>query len=188
MFLKCNKAGVPINAVCAVSLITCITFLVSSNSAVEVFYWFVDLTTTALIMTYTMMLVAFIGFYRARTAQKLDPVALPYLAPYTPYTTYFATALGCLALLFVGYYSFVPFDTRSFITAYFAVGFGPFMFVTWKLLKRTKFVKPEEADLVSGMKEVNEECRQWEEGGIEEVEQRRLADMTFSRRCWERLW
>ena len=40
-FLKCTKAGIPIYCVAAVSLVTCITFLVSSNSAVEVFFWFV---------------------------------------------------------------------------------------------------------------------------------------------------
>jgi amino acid transporter len=188
IFMKCTKAGVPIYAVCAVSLLSCITFLVSSTSAVEVFFWFVDLTTTALIMTYTMMLIAFIGFYRARTAQGMDPATLPYQAPWAPYTAYVALVIGCLALVFVGYTSFVPFDTRSFITAYFAIGFGVFMFFAWKIVKRTKFVKPAEADLLTGKKEVDDECRHWEEGGIEEVEKQRLAQMPFARRCWERLW
>ncbi|KAK7960507.1 proline permease [Apiospora saccharicola] len=188
IFAKCNKAGVPMIAVLTVSAITCITFLVSSNSAVEVFYWFVDLTTTALIMTYVMMLTAYIGFYRACKAQNMDPASLPYRAPLTPYAPYVALVIGWLALLFVGYSSFAPFDTRSFITAYFAVGWGGFMFVAWKLLKRTKMVKPAEADLISGKKEIDDECRHWEEGGIEEVEKARLAQMGFARRCWERMW
>ncbi|KAK7909176.1 amino acid permease [Apiospora marii] len=188
IFAKCNKAGVPMYAVLTVSAITCITFLVSSNSAVEVFYWFVDLTTTALIMTYVMMLTAYIGFYRACKAQNMDPANLPYRAPLTPYTPWVALVIGWLALLFVGYSAFVPFDTRSFITAYFAVGWGGFMFVVWKLLKRTRMVKPAEADLISGKKEIDDECRRWEEGGIEEVEKARLAQMGFARRCWERLW
>jgi yeast amino acid transporter len=188
IFLKCTKAGVPIYAVCTVSLISCITFLVAGNSSVEVFFWFVDLTTTALILTYTMMLIAFIGFYRARTSQGMDPATLPYRAPWAPYTTYFALGLGILALLFVGYDAFVPFDTRSFVTAYFANFFAIFIFLVWKLWKRSKFVRPSEADLISGLKEVNDECRHWEEGGIEENEKRRLAEMNFARRCWERLW
>ncbi|KAI1841477.1 hypothetical protein JX265_009956 [Neoarthrinium moseri] len=188
IFAKCTKSGVPIWSVVAVSLISCITFLVSSNSAVEVFYWFVDLTTTALIMTYTMMLVAFIGFYRARNAQGLDPASLPYRAPWAPYTAYLALVLGVLALIFVGYNTFVPFDSRSFVTAYFGLFFGIFMFIVWKVVKRTSFVKPSQADLISGKKEVDDECRHWEEGGIEEVEKERLAQMSFARRCWERLW
>lgn len=186
--MKCTKSGVPIWSVVAVSVISCITFLVSSNAAVEVFYWFVDLTTTALIMTYTMMLVAFLGFYRARVAQGMDPATLPYRAPWNPWAAYLALLLGVLALIFVGYSTFVPFDTRSFVTAYFGLAFGVFMYFAYKLVKRTKFVRPAEADLVSGKAEVDAECRHWEEGGIEEIEKERLAQMGFARRCWERMW
>jgi amino acid transporter len=139
-------------------------------------------------MTYTMMIVAFLGFYHARQSQGMDPATLPYRAPWAPYTTYFALLLGILALLFVGYDAFVPFSTRGFITAYFALAFGPFMFLLWKIVKRTKFVKPRDADLISGKKEIDDECRHWEEGGIEENEEKRLALMSFSRRCWERIW
>lgn len=139
-------------------------------------------------MTYTMMLVAFIGFYRARVAQQLDPTTLPYRAPWAPYSAYFALVLGVLALIFVGYNTFVPFDPRSFITAYFGLAFGIIMYFAWKLIKRTSLVNPLEADLISGKKEVDDECRHWEEGGLEEVEQERLSHMSFMRRCWERLW
>jgi yeast amino acid transporter len=179
---------VPIYAVLGVSLITCVTFLVASNSAVEVFYWFVDLTTTALIMTYTLMLVAFIGWYHARQAQGLDPATLPYRAPWAPYSAYVALVLGILALIFVGYSSFVPWATRDFVTAYFGTVFGIFMYFLWKIVKRTKLVNPAEADLISGKKEVDEQCRHWEDGGIEERERARLAEMSFVRRCWERMW
>lgn len=50
------------------------------------------------------------------------------------------------------------------------------------------FVKPAEADLHSGMAEINAECRQWEEGGLEETEKARLAEMPFWRRVWEKTW
>lgn len=110
--LICTKSGVPIYCVGAVSLISCITFLVSSNSTVEVFYWFVDLTTTALIATYTMMTWTFIGWYRAKKAQPgvVPDSALPYIAPLTPYTAYFATGLGVVAMIFNGFDVFAPFD------------------------------------------------------------------------------
>lgn len=178
----------PVWSVLAVSLITCITFLVADNNSGEVFFWFVDLTTTALVMTYVFMFITYIGWYRARTAQNLDPASLPYRAPFAPYSAYGALGLGCLLLVFVGWNSFVPWDTRDFVTNYFGVVFGPFMFVLWKVVKRTKMVKPAEADLVSGKAEIDEECRQWEDGGIEEVEKERLASMGFVRRCWERIW
>lgn len=188
--LTCTKAGVPIYCVAAVSLITCITFLVSSNNTVTVFYWFVDLTTTALIATYTGMLWTFIGWYRGRMAQPgaVPLSTLPYIAPLTPWSAYFACGLGCFTLLFIGFDIFVPFDYQGFITDYFAVAFGPFMFVLWKVIKRTKFVSAAEADLLGGKEQCDEECRIWEDGGVEEVERERLKNMNVFRRAWEKMW
>lgn len=62
------------------------------------------------------------------------------------------------------------------------------MFALWKVVKRTSFVRPADADLMTGKKEVDEECEHWEAGGIEENEKQRLAQMKFGRRCWERCW
>lgn len=186
--MKCTKAGVPIYCVAVVSVITCITFLVSSNSAAKVFQWFVDLTTTGLIATYTMMLVIFIGWYRARVAQGLKGSSLPYVAPLAPYWPYFAIGLGCVALLFIGFDAFVPFKVQGFITSYFCLPYSGTLFLFWKVYKGTSFVKPECADLYSGKEEADAECREWEEGGIEENWKQALAEMPFWKRCWERIW
>ncbi|KAJ0164667.1 hypothetical protein CTA2_486, partial [Colletotrichum tanaceti] len=112
----------------------------------------------------------------------------PYLAPWTPYFPGLALLLGVLALIFVGFDNFYPFNVRGFITSYFGLFFGVFMFGVWKVLKRTSFVQPKEADLISGKAEVDAECRHWEEGGIEEVERQRLAQMSVLRRTWEKMW
>ncbi|KAF1358329.1 proline permease [Lizonia empirigonia] len=187
-FLTCTKAGVPVYAVGFVSLITCLTFLVSSNNAVEVFYWFVGLTTCALVCTYVGMLWTYIGWHRARVAQKFDASLLPYTAPFTPYTAYLALVLGVLMIIFIGYDTLVPFSVQGFITSYFGVWFSIFVFIFWKLFKRTRFVDPREADFVSGKATIDDECREWEEGGIEENVKARLAEMPVWRRCWERMW
>lgn len=186
--MKCTKAGVPIYCVAVVSVVTCITFLVSSNSAVQVFYWFVDLTTTGLIMTYLLMFVVFVGWYRARVAQGLEASTLPYVAPLVPYWPYFALTLGCVTLLFIGFDSFVPFSVQGFVTSYFCLPYTAALFLGWKYWKGTTLVKPIEADLITGKAEVDAECRHWEEGGIEENWKQRLAEMPAWKRWWERLW
>lgn len=186
--MRCTKAGVPVYCVAVVSVITCITFLVSSTSAVQVFYWFVDLTTTGLIMTYTMMIVIFLGWHRARRAQGMPDAALPYVAPLAPYWPWFALFLGCVALLFIGFDAFSPFSVQGFVTGYFCLPYSATLFVFWKLYKGTSLVRPEEADLVSGKAEADAECAQWEEGGIEENWQRRLAAMPWWQRYWEKMW
>lgn len=186
--LYCNKSGVPIYSVATVSLLSCITFLCASNKASDVFYWFVDLTTTALIATYVMMLIVYFGWYRACKAQGLDRNTLPYKTPFAPFTPAVALVLGLLALIFVGFDVFKPFSVRGFITSYFAIAFAVFTFVFWKIVKRTKFVSPADADLISGKAEVDAECRIWEEGGVEEREKERLAQLGFIQRTWEKMW
>ncbi|KFA56192.1 hypothetical protein S40293_00101 [Stachybotrys chartarum IBT 40293] len=190
--LKCTKSGIPIYCVGIVSLITCITFLVSSNSAVEVFLWFVDLTTTALLATFAFMLITYIAFHRARMAQGITNESLPYASPFAPYPAMWALFLVSTMLIFVGYDVFVPFDVRGFVTRYFALAFAAIMFaigyVTYYRKGHTRFVRPEEADLLTGKAAIDAECRHWEEGGIEENEKARLAEMTFWRRRWEKLW
>lgn len=186
--MKCTKAGVPVYCVAIVSLITCITFLVTANSAVEVFNWFVDLTTTGLIATYTIMLVIFVFWHRARRHQGLKNSSLPYVAPLQPYGAYFALVLGLTALVFIGFDSFVPFKARGFVTGYFCIPYSITLYFGCKIWKKTKLVDPRTADLVSGKAEVDEECRVWEEGGIEKNYKASLAELPFWRKCWERLW
>jgi yeast amino acid transporter len=43
ILMKCTRSGVPFWSVTVVQLISCLTFLVASNSSVEVFYWYVHL-------------------------------------------------------------------------------------------------------------------------------------------------
>lgn len=184
----CTKSGIPVYAVLVVTLISLVTYLVSSSSAVTVFFWFVNLTTSALIATYVAMLWTYIGWYNACKAQGVDKSKLPYRAPLAPYSAWLAIAVGCIVLLFIGFDVFVPWDTQGFVTSYFGAAFGIVMFVFWKLLKRTKFVDPARADIISGKAEIDAECWHWEEGGYEENEKKRLAQMNLVHRTWERIW
>lgn len=186
--MKCTEAGIPVYCVAAVSLISCITYLVASDSAVTVFFWFVSLTTIALVATYVGMLWTFVAWDRALKAQGVDRNTLPYKAPWAPYSAYFAIAFGCTIMLFIGFDVFVPWDTQGFVTSYFGLAFGVVMFCFWKIFKRTRFTAAKTCDIYSGKAEIDMECRHWEDGGLEENEKRRLAEMNVIRRTWERIW
>ncbi|KAG7106554.1 Lysine-specific permease like protein [Verticillium longisporum] len=139
------------------------------------------------------MLITYLGFYRARKAQGLADQYLPYVAPLTPYAPVVSLICGCTALVFVGFDVFSPFSIRGFITSYFAllwaaVMFGVGRFLVWKRGGKMGFIAAKDADLLSGKDEIDEECRHWEEGGIEEVEKARLAKMSVGRRTWEKMW
>jgi amino acid transporter len=140
------------------------------------------------------MLITYLGFWRARKAQGLESDQLPYTAPLTPWAPIVSLSIGIIALIFVGFDVFSPtFSVRGFITSYFGLIFSIVMFgVGYCLLhfrgRPAGFVDPKEADLWSGKAEVDAECRHWEEGGIEENEKARLAEMSVMRRTWERMW
>ncbi len=49
---------------------------------------------------------------------------------------------------YYGYTTYMPWSVSSFFSNYTMQIFIPPLFVFWKILKKTKFVKPHEADLV----------------------------------------
>lgn len=187
--LKCNASGVPVYCVLTVSLLSCVTFLVAGSSSVTVFYWFVDLTTIAFILTYTGMLCVFIGWYRAIKAQGIDRKQfVPWASPWQPYAAIWAIVIGSVTALFNGFTAFKPFSVQGFVTSYFGLAFWVVMYVFWKVYHRTKLVNPAEADLYSGKAEIDEECKLWEDGGWEERRKAELAQMHWGRRLWEKMW
>jgi amino acid transporter len=187
--LKCTASGIPVYCVLTVSLLSCVTFLVAGSSSVTVFYWFVDLTTIAFVLTYTGMLIVFIGWYRALKAQGIDRKSfVPWASPFQPYFASFAIGIGTLTAIFNGFSVFKPFSVQGFVTSYFGLAFWVVMFVFWKVYHRTTFVDPAHADLYSGKAEVDEECKEWEDGGWQERRKAELAQMNWVRRFWERMW
>ncbi|EXJ86771.1 hypothetical protein A1O3_03725 [Capronia epimyces CBS 606.96] len=187
-FMKCTKSGVPIYTVITVTLLSCLTYLVASNAAVTVFFWFVSLTTIAFVLAYMGMIWTYFGWYRALKAQGIDRNTLPYKAPFAPYSTGVAMGVGCLVSIFIGFDCFVPWSTEGFITSYFGLAYAFVAYILGRIIFKSKFVDPKTADIYSGKAEIDQECWQWEHGGWEENEKKRLAEMNLVRRMWEKLW
>lgn len=59
-----------------------------------------------------------------------------------------------------GYTVFLPgfWEPSTFVFSYFMVFLTPVLFLGWKLVKRTKWHRPEEVDLVGEVKEIEEVC------------------------------
>ncbi|KAJ4245540.1 hypothetical protein NW762_014049 [Fusarium torreyae] len=217
IFLKCSKAGVPWVCVTTVAAISLLSFLVASNSASEVFSWFLDLTTVALVVNFTAMTWVFIGWRRALKAQgigrqgentfkrsswsilkwtssaEVQPgpgIVFPFTAPCASWTPYLCLLIGGLTSIFIGFDIFQPWSVKGFITSYSGLAWFTVMFFFWKIFKRTKFVDPATVDIYADGKKraVDEECRFWEEGFGDEVEREALAKKHVIVRTWARFW
>jgi amino acid transporter len=107
-------------------------------------------------------------------AQNVDRSTLVFKAPFQPYGSWFALIYFAVVILSSGYEIFTAgrWDTITFVTTYIGVPlyFGLFLF--WKIWRRTKFVKAEEADIWTGKAALDAEV--WPE--------------VVPRNIWERIW
>jgi amino acid transporter len=150
IFRKCLRNGVPIWCFVAVMIFPCISFLQVSGTTAQVVSLLQSLTSASGLINYIVISVTYIFFYRACKAQGLDRKTLPYRGYFQPYGAYIGAAWMSIMVFFFGYSSFLEgnWDTLTFFSYYTMAFVAIITFTGWKLLKRTRFVRPSEADLV----------------------------------------
>lgn len=94
------------------------------------------------------MSITYIFFHRACKAQGLDRKTLPYTGYFQPFCAWFALVWIFIWACIYGYTCYLPWDVSSFFSQYTMQLFIPWLYVIWKVLKKTKIVKPSEVDLV----------------------------------------
>lgn len=145
---KCWSNGVPIYCFCIVMCFPFLSFHQVGNGSAKVLDWLISIITAGGIIDYLVMSVTFIFYYRACQAQGVDRKSLPYCGWGQPYCTYIALFVQSLVVIFYGYSSFTPWSVDAFFRHYTMQIVAPILFLGWKLLKRTRFVRPREVDLV----------------------------------------
>lgn len=141
---------------------------VSSGSS-TVFTWFQNLTTISTLFTWVSVCIAYVKFHSALKIQGIPRNTLVFASPFQPYTAWFSFAFFTMVIIFNGFYTFPnasgskPFDVNNFITAYVGIPiyFGLYLF--WKIFKRTKWVKSEEADIHTGKAALDAADAHWPE-------------------------
>ncbi|KAE8337424.1 hypothetical protein BDV24DRAFT_140034 [Aspergillus arachidicola] len=144
----CNKSGVPIYCFCVVMLFPFLSFLQVGSGSAQAITWFVNLVTGGGLINYFIMSVTFINYYRACKAQGVDRKKMPYYGWFQPYGAYLALSVHTLVIIFYGYSSFTPWSVSNFFSNYTMQLVAPCLFIFWKVVKRTRYVRPHEVDLV----------------------------------------
>jgi len=147
---KCTKAGVPMYCLMVTSLFPFLGFLNVSSGSAKVLTWFTNIITAAQIIDYIVICITYLFFYRACKAQGLDRRTMPYFARFQPWSTWIALIFLTCVVTCYGYPVFLPgrWSIDTFFTFYLMVLAAPILFFGWKFCKKTKFIKPLEADLV----------------------------------------
>lgn len=158
LFIRCTRKGVPVYCVLAVLAIALLSFLQVSNDAAVVLQWFVSLVTASQLINFSVMCVTYLRFHAACRAQGLSRDDLPYKAMLQPYAAWYGLA-GTFVMTFVGGYTvFLPgkWDVPTFLFSYMMIFICPVLFVGYKLVKRTRFLRADEIDLFKNVGEIDE--------------------------------
>ncbi|KAL1871756.1 hypothetical protein Plec18167_006906 [Paecilomyces lecythidis] len=147
---KCTKNGVPIYCLAVAVAFACLSYLKLGSGSVQVLTWLTNLITGGELVTYITMCVNYLFFHRALKAQGIDRAELPYRGFFQPYGTWLALVWLTAIEIFYGYAVFLRgnWDVGSFFSSYTMAFLAICTFCGWKVVKRTRFVPPEEADMI----------------------------------------
>ena len=148
---RTNSRGVPIPAVALSSIFIALGFMNATKSASTVFGYFVSLVTVFGALNWVAVLVSYLAMIRAMKAQGVSREIMPYRNILLPWGAWIALAVTAVVIIFSGYAAFIPyFQVDKFMTSYIGIPVYVANVLWWKFVKKTKRVKPEEADLVTG--------------------------------------
>ncbi|CAG8259589.1 unnamed protein product [Penicillium nalgiovense] len=143
-----TRNGVPIYCFCVVMIFPMLSFLQCSSSSSIVITWFAALVTAGGLINYIVITLTYIFFHRACKAQGLDRRSLSYFGRLQPYCAYIAFVWMIVVTIVYGYPAYKPWSVSTFWSNYTMQIVIPPLFLIWKIIKKTKFVKAHEADLV----------------------------------------
>ncbi|KAK4090036.1 general amino acid permease (agp2) [Purpureocillium lilacinum] len=151
-YAKCTKFGVPLYAVVTALAFCLLSLLQLSKSSADVLNWLVGICTASYLLNYFGTVVTYLHFYAALKKQGIDRKTLPYRGYLQPYAAWYALCATLVMTLVLGYNVFIDgeWDITTFFTSYTMVGLFPAAFVFWKVVRRTKYVRPGTADLQLG--------------------------------------
>lgn len=183
IFSYCNTMGVPIYAVLVLCAWGLLAFLQLDNTTNTVLTWIIYLVSASMLMNFLCICITYVFFHRALKAQGVDRSSFVWVSWCQPYMAYITGFVMFLFVWIAGYEVFLPgyWSIETFLFNYFLVFLDVAIFIGWKLIKRTKFIKPEEADITTGLAEVARHEQLIEEREIQEGGQPRTFLLRMSR-------
>ncbi|KAK4629570.1 Arginine permease CAN1 [Fulvia fulva] len=155
-FKLTTNGGVPYVGVAFTAAFGLLGFLNESTDGGKVFDWLLNITSIAGFISWTCINICHIAFMRALKARGQSRDTLPYKAFWQPWFSWYGLFFNVLIIVTNGFTAFIPWNTSDFFVAYISVIIFFVMYFGYKLVYRTKFVKPIDADLDTGRKEIEE--------------------------------
>ena len=132
-------------------------FLQLNKNANTVLNWIINLITASQLINYCVILFTYLHFRRAVLAQRIDRSAFTFKAWFQPYACTITLVVVFIMVWLQGYTVFLPgnWSLDTFLFSYLMCFVDIFIFVVWKIYKRTKYrSSPKDVDLTTGLAEV----------------------------------
>ncbi|KAH8691116.1 putative arginine transporter [Talaromyces proteolyticus] len=161
IFKTTSQGGVPYYGVALTSAIGLLAFMNLSNNGGTVFNWFMNISSVAGFISWATLNGCHIAFMRALKARDISRDLLPYKAMWQPWFAWYGLFWNVFIIFTQGFTAWIPsFDVSSFFVAYISLILFAVLYIGHKLVFRTKFVRPIDADLDTGRVELENES--WE--------------------------
>ncbi|KAH7341236.1 amino acid permease/ SLC12A domain-containing protein [Rhizoctonia solani] len=176
---RCTKDGLPVWAVFVTSLFGVLGYMnAGSATAVTVFNWLYNISSITGLISWLVILVAYLRMYYGLKRQGLSRDEFPYIAPFQPYASWFGAIFVSLVIFFNGFTIFLAgnWDVSSFVAAYICLPIFGLLWGGWKLFKGSRWVTLDEMDFVTGRSE------------LEKMDAEQSALYKPPQGFWARLW
>ncbi|KAJ4303256.1 lysine permease [Kalmusia sp. IMI 367209] len=145
-----TKRGVPYVSVSVTAAVGALGYLNCSDSGSEAFNWLLNITSVAGLIAWCCIFICYLAFTRALKAQNMDRDNLPYQAWGGDWLAWYGLLFCVIIVITQGFTAFVPWSTEDFFIAYVSLILFAVLYLGHKVATRCSFVKPAEADLLSG--------------------------------------
>lgn len=149
IFAKVNKRGVPLNALLLTTIVGMAAFLGSLAGTGTVYLWLVNASGVAGFIAWLGIAICHYKFRKAFLAQGHSLDELKYKALLFPFGPILAMVL-CIIIVVGQFYANADFSVLGFFVAYIGAFLFLALLVGYKIVKKTKMVAPENADLTKG--------------------------------------
>ncbi|KAK0541628.1 hypothetical protein OC844_008028, partial [Tilletia horrida] len=156
IFAKTLKNGLPFPALVVSALFSGLAYLSVSEGSGKVFGWLQGLTSICGLLSWWVISLTYLRFYKGCQVQGIDRKSFPFVAPLQPYLGYWALFWTTIVMLFCGFKNFIHgyFDTADFVTSYFPLPLFIVIWIGYKLIYRTRMVRATEMDFTTGLSEL----------------------------------
>ncbi|KKF92400.1 Dicarboxylic amino acid permease [Ceratocystis platani] len=142
VFLHTNRWGVPWVCVLVYAVFMSLSFMSLSNSAMTVFWWFVNLTAAGVLVSWSTILLNHIRLRQALKVQNISLSRLPWYNSWS-YVTSIVGLIMCQVILWTsGFAVFTKgnWNTSNFVSSYLVIPILFVLYFGWKFWNKTSIV------------------------------------------------